>query len=182
MKKEYAREYLLENRGCYGFSKAEALSFMSKDVITLKDIVDSDLPRKDVVWHIMHNCFLTDYQKTYLALRAFWILIPVFRELFPRENRLDNYLGEREYLMEGLLTKDQFDNNSKSDWVHEVRFEMLELQSVKDSESLRAILHMTTGMLCMFDPEIAIIYALRAANEVDPKYLDAIIKRLSETF
>ena len=84
MKKTFTKQYLRDNCGCYKETpgKLEACSFMQKEgLISIMDILESEIPLDDKDWFIENRCKLTEDQLTEMAI-AFCQLGCTFNERY----------------------------------------------------------------------------------------------------
>lgn len=64
MNLEFTKDYILKNKGCYEESQVLQLSFINQSVITIEDILNSEIPFKDKIWFIWNKGeFLYDERK-----------------------------------------------------------------------------------------------------------------------
>ncbi len=56
MKTTFKPEYIREHKGCYTSEQVDALSFIKKPIITLEDIINSEIPFKDKIWFLWTQC------------------------------------------------------------------------------------------------------------------------------
>lgn len=67
MKKEFTKEYIIKNRGCYGLSEVKKLPFINNEPITIVDIFNN-IPISDFVWFLSFNCELNAEQKFNISI------------------------------------------------------------------------------------------------------------------
>ena len=82
MKKEFTPDYILENRGCYATNQVENLSFITKPIISIDDMLNSEMPLKDKYWWVIKKCDLTIRQKQDLAILCAEIVLIIYEEKY----------------------------------------------------------------------------------------------------
>ena len=63
MKNTFTKAYLRKNKGCYTLKQINELSFINNKVITLEDIINSEISFEDKLWWLNHNCDFWYYDK-----------------------------------------------------------------------------------------------------------------------
>ena len=58
MLKNFTKEYIITNRGCYTEEQVEKLSFINEENISLCSILNSEIPTKDKLYFVLFNCEL----------------------------------------------------------------------------------------------------------------------------
>ena len=86
MQTEYNLDFLLENTGCYKKSKVENLFPKEREVVSYKDILQSNIPLDDKYWLFCNRVF-TDSQNRHLAIKIAEVVLPIFEEEYPEDNR-----------------------------------------------------------------------------------------------
>ena len=86
MQTEYNLDFLLENTGCYKKSKVESLFPKEREVVSYKDILQSNIPLEDKYWFFCHRVF-TDSQNQHFAIKIAEVVLPIFEEEYPEDNR-----------------------------------------------------------------------------------------------
>jgi hypothetical protein len=86
MQTEYNLEFLLENTGCYEKSKVENLFPKEREVVSYEDILQSSIPLQDKYWFFCLRVF-TDSQNQHLAIKIAEVVLPIFEEQYPSDNR-----------------------------------------------------------------------------------------------
>jgi hypothetical protein len=87
MKKEFTKEFILSERGCYSRDQVNALSFINNETITLKDMLTSELPLKDKFWWLCKKCELTKDENVLIAIKCAKIVLHLFEEKYPNDDR-----------------------------------------------------------------------------------------------
>ena len=64
MKKEFTKEYMLENKGCYSEEQINATSFMKLESITIESIIESEISLKDKFWFVIKKNRINYTSKT----------------------------------------------------------------------------------------------------------------------
>ena len=86
MKKEFTKAFILSERGCYSREQVESLSFINQEVITLKDMLTSELPLKDKFWWLCKKCKLTKDENVLIAIKCTKIVLHLFEEKYPNDD------------------------------------------------------------------------------------------------
>jgi hypothetical protein len=87
MKKEFTKEYILSNRGCYSEEQVEGLSFINKETITLKDMLTSELSLKNKFWWLCKKCELTKDENILIAIKCAKIVLHLYEDKYPKDDR-----------------------------------------------------------------------------------------------
>ena len=88
MKKEFTKEYITKNKGCYSIEQVEKLSFINKEVIIIYDLLNSEMPFKDKGWWVIRKCELTNKEKAELAYELAYAVLPIFENKYPEDKRV----------------------------------------------------------------------------------------------
>lgn len=81
MKKQFTKQSILSNCGCY--SREEAMIHLTKSKFTISEILDFDLPIKDKAWFIIMKCELTDDELKKIAIGCSLIVLPIYESKYP---------------------------------------------------------------------------------------------------
>ncbi len=100
MKKEFNKQYILDNKGCYEPNEVLALPCINKETITLKDLADC-LPINDLSWFFVNKCELTNTEKQYFALYCAKLVLPIYENKYPKDKVIRNCIEETEKFMNG---------------------------------------------------------------------------------
>ena len=106
MLKEFTKEYIRANKGCYTLEEVNELSFINKDNITLIDILNSEISIKDKRCFLFNKCELSLNDKKYLALKMTWCILPIYEAKYPNDNRVRECLQAIEDYNNGIITID----------------------------------------------------------------------------
>jgi len=87
MKKEFTKEFILSERGCYSREQVNALSFINNEIITLKDMLTSELPLKDKFWWLCKKCELTKDENVLIAIKCARVVLHLFEDKYPNDDR-----------------------------------------------------------------------------------------------
>ena len=68
MKKEFTKEYMINNCGCYSQPHLMICSFMKLDIININDILNSEIPLKDKAWFVIKKTELKLEQKKIISV------------------------------------------------------------------------------------------------------------------
>ena len=89
MQTEYNLDFLLENTGCYKKSKVENLFPKDREVVSYKDILQSNIPLDDKYWFFCHRVF-KDSQNRHLAIKIAEVVLPIFEDKYPEIPKASN--------------------------------------------------------------------------------------------
>ena len=107
MKKEFTKEYILKNKGCYETEQIEALSFINQESIKIEDIIGSEMPLKDKGRFLVRKCELTTKEKAELAYELASVVLPIFEAKRPGDNRVKECLEAIQQFNLGKITRRQ---------------------------------------------------------------------------
>lgn len=105
MKTTFTSKEILSRRGCYEREKVEKLSFINQPEIKIQDILNSEIPLKDKRWFAFNSCDLTIEEKQQLALDLARVVLPIFEEKYPEDQRVRKCLEATEKFLKGEITK-----------------------------------------------------------------------------
>ena len=100
MQKEFTKEYMTLNKGCYSEEELNKCSFMSNEIITLDSILESEIKLKDKFWFVCEK-LNTKEQNQKLAIDTAEIVLEIY------ENKYPNNKAPREAIQ---AAKDYFNN------------------------------------------------------------------------
>jgi hypothetical protein len=80
------------------------LPFMVQEVITLEDVLRSEIPLKDKQWVIWNNCELSLDENKKLALQLAWMVLPIYEKKYPNDNLVKECLEATELFLKGEIT------------------------------------------------------------------------------
>ena len=104
MKKEFTKQEIIDNKGCYDLQQVEKLSFINKDNITLIDILNSEISIKDKRWFLFNKCQLSLNNKKELALEMAWCVLPIYESKYPNDTRVKECLQAIKDFNSGKIT------------------------------------------------------------------------------
>ena len=109
MKKEFTKEEMQENSGCYKEvkGKLENCSFMKLPVIGIMDILNSEIPLKDKGWFLVRKTDLTIEQKKELALLFAKSVVDIYNNKYPNDKRVSDCIEAIELFNSGKITIDE---------------------------------------------------------------------------
>lgn len=107
MKKEFSKEYILKNKGCYETEQVEALSFINQESIKIEDIIGSEMPLKDKCWFLVRKCELTNKEKAELTYELASVVLPIFEAKRPGDSRVKECLEAIQQFKLGKIDRDQ---------------------------------------------------------------------------
>ena len=107
MKTQFTHLELMNNKGCY--SKEQALKFCQNrpEIVTIKEILESEISIKDKTWFIYNSCALSLDEKKKLCIKLAWIVLPIYEEKYPNDTRIKEYLQAAEDFYMGKITKEE---------------------------------------------------------------------------
>ena len=107
MRKEFTPDYILENKGCYEQHQVEALSFIKKGIISIDDIIDSEILLKDKYWWVIKKCDLTIRQKQDLAISCAEIVLVIYEKNYPETKAPREAIEAVKSYLDGKTTIDE---------------------------------------------------------------------------
>jgi hypothetical protein len=108
MQTEYNLDFLLENTGCYESDKIETLFPKEREVISYKDILQSNIPLGDKYWFFCNRVF-TDSQNQHLAIKIAEVVLPIFEEQCPEDNRPRKAIEAARLYLAGEIGKEELE-------------------------------------------------------------------------
>lgn len=79
---EFTKDFMYSNSGCYEEKKLNCCSFMKLEIITLNDIVDSEIPLKDKFWFCCKKVFNKKMNQA-IAIAVAECVLPIYERIFP---------------------------------------------------------------------------------------------------
>ena len=109
MKTLFNHDYMRANQGCYAETKGklEQCSFMSKQEISISDILDSEIPLKHKAWFVINKCELTLDEKKLLALNCAKSVVSIYNAKYPNDTRVSDCIAAIELFREGKITREE---------------------------------------------------------------------------
>lgn len=89
MQTTFTHAFMRENRGCYTLSDLMKCSFMSKQTVTIFDILDSEISLEDKFWFVCH-AVANKEQCIKIAYSVIELVLPVYESLNSNDWRLRN--------------------------------------------------------------------------------------------
>lgn len=86
MQKEFTKEFMQRNKGCYTDEQLSRCSFMSQELITLESILASEIPFRDKYWFVCQKLAGND-QNIKIAVAAAEIVLPIYEDKYPDDDR-----------------------------------------------------------------------------------------------
>jgi len=83
MVRTFTKEFIINNKGCYTYEQVNKLSFINKELITIDDIVNSEMPLKDKYWWLFKKCDLSLEDKQQLAIQLVEIVLEIYESKYP---------------------------------------------------------------------------------------------------
>ena len=108
--KTFTKQFIRENSGCYAKDKGidfiNALDFMAaaeeSDEIPYTWILESSIPTKDKYWFFCKKVF-TKEQNQQVAIGCAWIVLEIFENKYPNDDRPRKAIIAAEQYLEGLI-------------------------------------------------------------------------------
>ena len=104
MLKEFTKEFMTSNRGCYSREKMLNVKCVEDDNITLENLFN-DLPIKDFCWFLVKKCELTLIEKQRFALHCATQVLPIFEKEHPKDKRVRECIEAINLFLDGKITK-----------------------------------------------------------------------------
>lgn len=82
MQKTFTKEFMLSNKGCYSEAHLMQCSFMKTSKITIKSILESDIPMRDKYWFVCKK-LLTAEQNRDLAITTAETVLENYEKEYP---------------------------------------------------------------------------------------------------
>ena len=114
MKKEFTKNEMNNNKGCYSLSKLNKCSFINLPTIGIIDILNSEIPLKDKGWFLVKKTDLTIDQKKEFALLLAKSVIEIYNKKYPNDNRVSDCIDAIELFNSGKITIDELRNKRNS--------------------------------------------------------------------
>lgn len=106
--KTFTKQFIRKNSGCYareeGIDFVNALDFMSEQgyKIPYTWILESSIPTKDKYWFFCNKVF-TKEQNQQVAIGCAWIVLEIFENKYPNDDRPRKAIIAAEQYLEGLI-------------------------------------------------------------------------------
>jgi hypothetical protein len=167
MKKVFSKEYMIENRGCYKEKRVIDLFFKDSDNdVTIDDILNSEIPLKDKFWFVFLKTNMSNDDKTNLAIETAKIVLPIFENEFPSDNRPRMAIEASEKYLKGEITRDDlFDAHAAAE-AAAASYSYAADAATSAARTARA----TRAVECAAHTALAAAYAARAVEYSDGEY------------
>ena len=110
MKTTFSKQEILQNKGCYNTQEAsdwfDKLS-TDQNVLTIAEILNSEINIKDKRWFVYNSCGLTLAEKKALGLLLAWAVLPIYENKYPDDSRIRDYLDGIEKFNKGEINEDE---------------------------------------------------------------------------
>lgn len=83
MKKTFNKTYIRSNKGCYKLKQVNNLSFINNKIITIEDILNSEIPLKDKLYFLFCSCELDLKDKQLISIELAEIVLPIYENKYP---------------------------------------------------------------------------------------------------
>ena len=115
MQTEYNLDFLLENTGCYKSDEIETLFPKEREVVSYKDILQSNIPLEDKYWFFCRRVF-TDSQNRHLAIKIAEVVLPIFEEQYPEDSRPRKAIEAARLYLAGEIGKEELEAARAAAW------------------------------------------------------------------
>ncbi len=103
MKKEFTRAEMLEKRGCY--DEQQVLNLLGgKTEITLREILECNIPLKDKFWFVIKKTELDRKQKVSIAIKVAECVLPIYESKYPENKAPREAIEGAKLYMSGHIT------------------------------------------------------------------------------
>ena len=82
MQQQFTKDFMIANSGCYDEQKLLSLSFMRNEDITLKSIVESEIPLRDKFWFVCKK-LATKEENQQITINVAEIVLPIYEKHYP---------------------------------------------------------------------------------------------------
>lgn len=107
MKKEFTKDYIINNRGCYSVKQVQELSFINKEQITINDLIEH-LSVSELCWFVINKCNPTLKELQMFALFCAEQVQHIYDDKYPKDKRIEECnIATRQYI-EGEINKQEF--------------------------------------------------------------------------
>jgi hypothetical protein len=107
MIKQFNKQDIINNKGCYSLEQVERLSFINKEKINILDIINSEISLKDRFWFVRNKTNLTLSSKKQLALILAEVVLGIYNEKYPNDNRVSNCIQGIKNFNNNLISKEE---------------------------------------------------------------------------
>lgn len=149
MQKEFSKEYMIANKGCYDTPQLMLCSFMKSDIITLDAILASEITLERKYQFVCQNLLTTD-QKLQIAIAISKMLVPVYLETYPRQfstlyalDLIDEYMAGKK-----TISQLQFNPTPVTSWAYMCMWYTYDAVVHPDSTSRYATEAIDLGIRC----------------------------------
>jgi hypothetical protein len=108
MTREFTKEFMTSNRGCYSREKMLNVKCVKENNITLENLFN-DLPIKDFCWFFVRKCELTTEQNQRFALHCAKQVLPIFEKAYPKDKRVRECIEATELFLDGKISVEQLE-------------------------------------------------------------------------
>ena len=98
---------MLRNKGCYSDEQLMNCSFMKNERITLKSILESEIPEKDKWWFVIRKLATKKEQRKRIAIKVAEIVLPTFEDKCPKDTRPREAIKAAKDYLNGKISKDE---------------------------------------------------------------------------
>ena len=108
MKKQFTKQSILDNRGCYSPEQVEKLSFINKDNISIHDIINSEIKLNDKFWFVRNKTNLTLDNKKQLTLILAEVVLEIYNKKYPDDKRVANCIQGIKDFNANIISREEF--------------------------------------------------------------------------
>ena len=108
MKKQFTKQSILDNRGCYSPEQVEKLSFINKDNISIHDIINSEIKLNDKFWFLRNKTNLTLDNKKQLTLILAEVVLEIYNKKYPDDKRIANCIQGIKDFNANIISREEF--------------------------------------------------------------------------
>ena len=108
MKKQFTKQSILDDRGCYSPEQVEKLSFINKDNISIHDIINSEIKLNDKFWFVKNKTNLTLDNKKQLTLILAEVVLEIYNKKYPDDKRVANCIQGIKDFNANIISREEF--------------------------------------------------------------------------
>ena len=104
MKQIFSKQFMIENKGCYSDEQLMNCSFMSNERITLKSILESEIPDTHKWWFVIRK-LATKEQRKRIAIKLAEMVLPIYEKDYPDDKRPREGIKAAKDYLKGKISK-----------------------------------------------------------------------------
>ena len=109
MKKQFTKEFMIKNSGCYSKTQLENCSFMKNKRILLSSILKSEIPLRDKFWFVC-NKLASAKENQKIAIFSAWAVLPIYEKSYPNDFRPRKAIQAAKDFIAGKITKEELES------------------------------------------------------------------------